>query len=482
MKKIIILIIWSVAILSCTSDFEEMNKNPMTSVEEPTSALLTQAMQDLIGVNSSLGYNKTLMLYSQQWAQRETTTTSLYQKDSYDGDWKAWYTNGLPELVEIIKLNSGESKGSYAAYGKNENQIATAMILKAWAFHNITDTWGNVPYSQAFDFDYSQPKYDKQEEIYPKLLAELKNAVNMMDTSVSGFKSGDLMYNGNMNKWMAFANSLRARIAMRMSEVNPSLAQTEVSSALNATIFASNTDNAQISFQNAEAQANPLYLEFLTQSWTFVSEPMIDLMNSYGSGTAAAPSDPRVMQYAAQNSANEYQGFPYGLDSSTSLTYAINARSLPNDLVRTMDFPSYIMTYAELLFIKAEAEQRGWFGAVGDASTTYKDAIVASMNQWNVASADIATYTGLADVQYNATNWRKMIGDQKYIALYMQGSSAWSEWRRLDFPVITAPALTAIPRRFFYSLREGIVNFDNVEQAKIDMGGDLLSTTMWWDQ
>ncbi len=488
MKKIIIIFIWSISILSCTSDFEELNKNPLAANEVPTPTLLTKAMQDLIGINSGLGFNKTFMLYSQQWAQRETTTRSLYGITSTSGDWSAWYLNGMPELIDIIKLNSGDNKGKYAAYGKNENQIAVAKILKVWAFHNITDTWGNIPYSETYTFDISKPKYDKQSEIYPALINELKEAANMIDVNASGFTSGDLMYGGDMNKWLAFANSLRARIALRMSEVNPNLAKTEVADALGATVFSSNSDNAQISFQNEEANANPLYLEFLTQSWTFVSEPMIDLMNSYGSGTITVPSDPRIMKYAAPNENGDYFGFPYGLTTSESIdNYTITERSLPSEMVRSINFPSFIMTYSELLFIKAEAEQRGWFGAVGNAGTTYNQAISASMEQWTVNAADIATYLALPDVQYNATNWRKMIGEQKYISLYTQGANAWNEWKRLDFPVLTFPTAASsnaseIPRRFFYSSREAIVNKQNLDQAIIDMGGDTFSTRMWWDQ
>jgi len=491
MKKIVIIFILSIGIISCTSDFEELNKDPLAANKVPTPSLLTASLQDLIGINSGLGYNKTFMFYSQQWAQRETTSRSLYDIASTSGDWSAWYSNGLPELVNIIELNSGEDKDSYSVYGKNENQIAVAMILKAWAFHNITDTWGNIPYSETFNAEISSPKYDKQEDIYPALIQELKSAAAMIDVSSSGFTSGDLMYDGDMTKWKAFANSLRARIAMRMSEVNPGLAQAEVADALGSLVFTSNFDNAKVAFQNEEANANPLYIEFLTQSWTFVSESFTDLMNSYGSGTATNPSDPRIEKYAAPNVDGDYIGFPYGLTTSETFDYAIDERSLPSEATRAIDSQSYIMTYSELLFIKAEAEQRGWFGTVGDAAISYEQAINASMEQWDVNNADITTYLALADVLYDDANWRKMIGEQKYISLYTLGSNAWSELRRLDFPELIFPAdavattnstATEIPRRFFYASSEASVNGTNLEQAINDMGGDTFSTRMWWDQ
>jgi len=485
MKKILIIFILSVSIIGCTNDFEELNKDPLKATEVPTPTLLTAATQSLIGINSGLGYNKTVLFYSQQWAQRETTTRSQYGLN-VEGDWSDFY-GVLPEIMEIIKLNTGEDSASYSVYGKNENQIAVAMILRAWVFHNITDTWGNVPYSEAFNNEISSPKYDKQEDIYLGLLQELKDASALIDTNASGFTSGDLMYNGDMSKWKAFANSLRARIAMRMSEVNPSLAQSEVADALGSSVFSSNADNAVIAFQNEEANANPLYIEFLTQSWTFVSEPLIDLMNSYGSGTATNPSDPRTSKYADPNVDGDFIGFPYGLATTDTFLYEINERSLPSEMTRAIDFPSYIMTYSELLFIKAEAEQRGWFGAVGDAAMSYEQAINASMEQWGVDASNISSYLALADVQYNAANWKKYIGEQKHIALYFQGGNAWSEWRRLDFPVLDFPAAASsnaseIPRRFFYASSEASVNGTNLEQAINDMGGDTFSTRMWWDQ
>ncbi len=487
MKKIIIFLIIIGLTSSCTKDFVELNKNPLATNKAPTPAILTGAMQSLININSGLGYNKTLMLYSQQWSQRETTTRSLYVMDDSSGDWSAWYLNGLPELVNIIELNSGDNKDDYSVYGKNENQIAVAKILKVWAFSNITDTWGNVPYTEALKEDITFPAYDKQESIYPALINELKDAANMIDVNASGFTSGDMMYNGDMTKWKRFANSLRARLALRMSEVNPSLAQTEVADALSSNVFTSNDDNAMIYFQNEESHANPLYLEFLTQQWTFVSEPLINLMNSYGSGTAASPSDPRIPHYADPNQNGEYVGFPYGLPTSDTFNYAIEDYSLPSAEVRAMNFPSFLMTYAELLFIKAEAEQRGWFGNTADASNTYYDAIAASMDQWGVSQADITTYLAYPEVQYNTANWRKLIGEQKHIALYLQGANAWNEWKRLDYPVLQFPPAasanaTEIPRRFRYPESEAAINMDNLSQAINDMGGNEMNTRMWWDQ
>ncbi len=490
MKKIIYIFIISIVFYSCTSDFEELNKNPMETETPPTTGLIAGALQSIIEINSGLGYNKTLMLYSQQWSQRETTTRSLYNMDDSSSDWSNLYLNGLPELDEIIKLNTGENKEFYDTYyGANENQIAVSIILKVWLFLNITDTWGNVPYSDALKLNegLSFPKYDKQIDIYPNLIEELKLANNLINVNKPGFFSGDLMYNGNMLKWKKFGNSLRARIAIRMSEANPTLAQIEVADALSSDIFESNADNAAFNFQNESAHANPLYLEFLTQKWTFVSEPLINLMNSYGGGTASNPSDPRISKYADPNQYGEYIGFPYGLPTSETFNYSIEDYSLPSAIVRAKDFTSFLMTYSELLFIKAEAEQRGWYGNTSDAGDTYLQAIQASMDQWGVDASLASTYLDLPEVQYDSNNWRKLIGEQKHIALYMQGANAWNEWKRLDFPVLQFPAAasayaTEIPRRFTYPLSEARVNNDNLQQAINDMGGNSMSTRMWWDQ
>ncbi len=475
---VLVLFIVLLSFASCTKNYEEINTDPNGVTDVATPYLLTSAQQKLITINSSLGYNKTMMLWAQMWSQRETTNRSRYDLNA-EGDWRSFYSYGLPDLNSIIEFNTGENKDRYAAYGDNNNQVAVAMILKTWAFSLMTDTWGDIPYSEAFNPEINYPKYDKQSEIYPDLIQKLKDAVALIDESKQGFTSGDLMYNGDMTKWKKFANSLRARLALRLSNVDSETARTELDGALNSDVFTSNDDNAMINFQVEETYANPLYLESIVQNWTFPTERLVKRMQSL--------NDPRLSIIADTNYLGQYVGLPYGLsDDQSTGEWSEDTLSRLGTATREPDFPSILMTYSELLFIRAEAIARGWRG--GDAASIYNQAITANMEFWGVDATAISTYLLEPDVVYDAANWQAKIGEQKWLSFYMQGPQAYFEWRRLGEPNLQIPTyaplfnkVTEMPRRFFYPVAEQSLNGEQLEKAIQAMGGNTLMTRTWID-
>ena len=414
MKKIFLYSLVLFVAMSCTDHFAELNTDPTNTSDVPTSALLTAAMQDLASQNSSLGYNKTTELYAQHWSQRETTVRSRY--GDIQSGWNAWYLNGMPELNNIIALNSGDNAVDYIAYGSNDNQIAVAKILKAWAFHNLTDCWGDVPYSEVGNPDIIFPKYDKQSDIYADLLSELKAAQSMIDVSSTPV-GGDLMYGGDMAKWKKFANSLRARIAMRMSKVDATKAGSELASAIADGVFESNDDDANIAFQAEQDNSNPLYQEYLVQQWTYVSATLLDEMTQNNT-----INDPRVPIYATPTKQGVYLGLPYGLEDAASSAFAQDTCSYPGEKVREATFPTILMTYSELQFIMAEAAAKGW--TAGNAGDLYNNAIRSNMQFWGVDAADIDTYMALPSVAFDASKSDEMIGTQKWISFFTQGAQA----------------------------------------------------------
>jgi hypothetical protein len=179
-----------------------------------------------------------------------------------------------------------------------------------------------------------------------------------------------------------------------------------------------------------------------------------------------------------------YVGHPYG----RNITGVDNDVSLPGDDYASQEAPSILMTAAEILFIKAEAAQRGYItGGAASAAEYYEDAIRVSMEYNGVSSGDIDTYLAQGSVQYNAANWRQSIGTQKWIALYNQGLQAWAEWRRLDYPALNlAPdaVTTIIPRRRAYPTYEYSTNRKNVEAAValLSTGEDKFTEKVWWDK
>ncbi len=484
--------------VSACEDFEEMNTNPNQPPVVPTSALLTSAQKQLMDHIWDEWHNGRFgMLYAQYWSANEYTDESRYQlrQGVNDNYWVYYYagrdalldgeTNGggIQDLQEIIRLNQ-ERPQDFAAYGDTENQIAVAMIMKAWMFQIITDIWGDVPYAEALQGSGDvSPAYTPQAEIYTSLLTELTEASNMITVEEAGFATGDLIYSGDMAKWKKFANSLKLRVAIRMADRDPAMAATAIQEAVTAGVFESNDDNALLRYVETVPNNNPLNEDRKTRADFAASEPLIDLLKAY--------NDPRIDYYAAPNANGEYVGLTYGLTQAQAGAIPNSAVSQPSEEVLQPNAPGVYMDYAEVLFTLSEAVARG-FITTGTADGYYNQAIAASMEYWaglGGATIDPAVvqnyYTTVAP--YNPANWKQSIGEQKWLALYMQGIQGWTEWRRLDFTgVLEMPAAgplvgTGIPVRVTYPVSEQRLNQESYNEAVQRQGPDELGTRMWWD-
>ncbi len=470
-----------ILVLASCSKFEEMNYDPNRPDLVPTSALLTQAQANLVynlnGELAQLGEQ-----YVQYLGQLDYPDKSNYADDGAS-DFTGIYLGGLTDLQEIIDLNNNDLfKDELAQYGDNENQIAVAKILQTWAFHSMTDIWGDIPYSDAIKGKENiiTPAYDTQESIYDRLIAVLDEVISQINTSPQISLKGDLIFNGDMDMWKAFANSLRLRIAMRLSEANDSKANDLIDDADFTAAFSNSSHYAQFDHLATEAEGNPLYIDNYViggGDYYAVANTLMDAM--------IALNDPRVAVYANPTiSGGTYVGLTYGLDEAVSDQDV----SMVNNFYGGQIAPSIIMTAAEILFIKAEAAQRGYIsGGAASAEQYYEDAIRASMEYNEIPTVDIDAYLAQPGVQYDAVNWRESIGTQKWIALYMQGIQAWSEWRRLDYPVLSpgpAAVIASIPTRRAYTSDEYSTNRANVEAAvmRLASGEDKFTEKVWWDK
>jgi hypothetical protein len=407
------------------------------------------------------------------------------------------YATSLEDFRQVIK--KGESFTSPAVW-------APASIMQQWEFGYITDNWGDVPYSQALAGDSAGgavlPAYDAQKDIYAGMFAKLAAASTALATpGRENLGGADPIYGGSATAWRKFANSLRARYAMRVVNADPALANTQLTAALNAAggVFTSNDDIAKLDWPGDGVFNNSWSDNFQTRDDNRMSKTFIDIL--------VARNDPRLPVFAqptedfvnGEPGAAEYAGQPNGLDAATAGTY-FTSTSRPGAAFYPgataygtfggsgASHPSYLMTYAELLFIKAEAAERGMAGLTpGQAKGFYDAAITASLNQWGITgSAEVAAYLADPNVAYaGGTAGLKQIAIQKWIALYTDGGQAWFEWRRTCQPSI-APGPDAIfnyvPRRLEYPTGEISVNGDNVNAAKARQGADAMSTRVWWDK
>ncbi|MDP9206282.1 MAG: SusD/RagB family nutrient-binding outer membrane lipoprotein [Gemmatimonadota bacterium] len=392
-----------------------------------------------------------------------------------------------------------------------------AQVMRSLIFGYVTDIWGDVPYSQALKGDAADatllPAYDAQKDIYNGLFADLSEAVTGMAAGASGVSvlnpvgSADPIYAGNRLRWQRFGNSLRARHAMRLANVDPATAKAQLAAAIAAPggLIASNADNAKMNWPGDGVYDNPWAANNRSRDDHRLSDRLMGQMLPY--------NDPRVPVYAQPTlcwqdptktgcPANppKYAGMPNGLTASDAATYSLTS-SRPGKVFYSTSrfcpaaagcsplagasFPSFILTYAEVSFILAEAAERGWIA--GTAATYYNQGIQASMAQWGVTDATaIAAFLATPGIAYTpGTAGLRQIALQKWIALYTDGIEAWSEWRRTCVPETVKPGPAAVigtvPRRYEYSIREASVNSANLDAAITRQGADDFTTRMYWD-
>lgn len=477
MKKNILrlsLFLFLVAVSSCKKELEGFNKNPNAAENPQPDYLLTAAEKTAADAywGADNNFNSSLLIV-QQWAKIQYTDPDRYifSNSSFVSLWNTGYSQVLTNLNAIIQLPEEKSNSNY----KN-----VAVILRSWIFQQLTDVYGDIPYKQAGDIEqYVTPEYDTQKEVYEGLLSELKAAVTALESTGKSI-SGDVIYNGNIDEWKKFGNALRLRIAFRIADREPDLAKTEIADALGGGIgvIGSNAETAQLIYGDAPQQ-NPASAWFDTRDDYRISKTIVDKLY--------ALNDPRLPVYASKPtdlSVADYVGAPNGLTTSDASNLGLAKTSKPGAYFLAPHAPAVIFSYSEALFYQAEAVARGFIS--GDAAGLYNQAITASLNQYGITDATVVgQYLAQTDVAYNAANYKKSIGDQKWIALFGDGLESFAEWRRLDYPEL-APGPAAIlegkiPVRFIYPGTEQSLNGDNYKKAVASQGADLPTTKLWFD-
>ncbi|WP_128547234.1 SusD/RagB family nutrient-binding outer membrane lipoprotein [Larkinella soli] len=463
------------------NDFEEMNVNPNNPLLPNTASLFTGAIRTVGTMNSQVGpagFNITPALYVQQFGDVTYIEDSRYKTINFS--YNGLYSGPLVNLQAIIDQNTNENtKASVAIYGSNNNQIAIARILKAYIYQWMTDRWGDIPYSQALKGDQNfSPAFDKQQDIYNDLFKEWKEAAAQFDNGAT--VQGDILLSGNVARWKKFAASLRMIAALRLSKVDPAKGKAEFASALADGVLASNADNVRYTFLADANNENPLYTNYVRSNRKdfAVSNTFVDYLKKV--------NDPRLTYMAAPNQKGEYVGVPYGVFPAAGPAQNF---SLAASTVAAQAAPVNIMTYAQVQFAQAEAAKLGWI--TGTPKTLYESGVKASLQQWmgaNYTDAAYNTYIAQPDVAYDDAKAIEQISTQRWIALFFQGTEAWSEWRRTGFPVLRPAASTlnggtAIPRRLAYPVStEGTLNTENYNAVIARQGKDDPYTRVWWDK
>ncbi len=457
-------------VTSCKDELADINQNP-NEVEDPQPAyLLTGAIKTATDVYWNVTESNPSNLFVQYWSAIQYTEEDRYifTRSSFQDLWTTLYTGSLVNLDKIIEISE-----------ENKNYRGVAMVLRSWNYCLLTDVFGSIPYEQSINIEeYADPEYQTQEEVYEGLLNDLKAAQQLLNPNGESIQ-GDIIYQGDISLWKKFANSLRLRIALRIADKAPQKAQsvlTDIEQNGNNYI-GSNQETAQLVYEDSPND-NPLYEQFLTRDDYRISKTIVDKL--------FALNDPRLPIYAAptQDPTDQvYVGIPNGLLAGDASSLGFYKTSKPGEYFTQQHSPAIIMSYAEVLFDKAEAVERGFIS--GDASQLYKKAITASLNQYEISQTDITAYLAQSSVKYNPNNYKKSIGVQKWIALFGQGLEAFAEWRRLDYPQLQ-PAVAGVlngkmPLRFLYPGTEQSLNAESYQDAIDQQGPDLLTTQLWFD-
>lgn len=514
---------------ACDNGLADVNQNPNQPEDVGAQYLLPRAIVQTVefgGQNTwfTLEFSG---LFAQHWGKIQYTDEDRYllRPNVIDAFWNGMYAGPLMDWQLIIDKGAAITAAGDANRGNNIQAIG--MIGKAYLASIMTDIWGDIPYSQALQADdpdapTTAPVYDEQSVLYATLLDELETAAGMLNTAGDVFGDADLLFGGDVEAWEKFANSLRLRLAVRMSDANEAAAQPiiEALAADMGTLITDNADNVAFQYTSAAPYRNPLHENAAgglggagTRDDHAVSNTLVSIMG--------ALNDPRLELYANPVEVDSltfdedwcggagqlpchvvyngevYRGIRNGLLSADVPRFAIISR-LGSYFRANPDTPQPLITAAEVNFLLAEAALKG-YAVGGTAQSFYEAGIRAAFDQWDGAGGvDLGTAAQTAYLLQPGVAWGtgdgagtegmlEQIIEQKWLALYTMPWEAYAELRRTGYPDEAEPAEAAafdyIPGRIPYPSLEQSLNAENraAAVARQTTTNGQYDGTVWWD-
>jgi len=487
--KLAIAISGIVAVSSCKKTFD-INRDPdrIPDSNSPIAQLLTSAQVNL-GFTAGSDLFRYTTLIAQQMSGLASQPNQTYEYSRYNitgsdenNVWGSIFATTLNDLELIIQQATA-----------SPHYQGVAKILKAFTYQQVIDTWGDVPYSEAQQLSANtQPAYDDDATIYPKLITLLTDAVTDMNAGTSAISPGtnSVIYTNATWAtarafWIKLANTLKLRLLIHYSKKDPAFCVAQITALVNsgAAFMSSNADSFQMAFYNVANQRNPISaFEVSRANYLFADQRMLSLMTP--------KNDPRRPFY--------FTDFPVGSGNYVAVSAASPPGTPSNNYSRIHTFlrgavtatgtgtnsntytgaaPQRMLPYAEYCFIRAEA---ALMGAPGSAQTFFSDGITASMTEAGVSGGNITTYLA-ANGTLVGTNAQKLqqIIEEKYIALFGVSGEPWTDWRRTGYPSLSAPTnaiITNVPRTLFYPQSEIDLNPNCPGQKS-----STLQDKVFWD-
>ncbi|HXB41260.1 MAG TPA: SusD/RagB family nutrient-binding outer membrane lipoprotein [Bacteroidia bacterium] len=474
-----LILIAVIALTSCKKRFEKLNENPNNPTQVPSQMLFPAIM---LSAAQYVELDAGLILCD-QWVQHTKSTTYMDEDrykaraDRMDAVWSNLYVGGFEDCVQAIKKAETDNR---------PNNKAIALVMKAYIGYNLTTLFGDVPYSKAGlgqDGVIAVP-YDNQVTVFNSLVSDLDNAISLMDPNSPYIISDqlskyDVIYAGDMVKWKKFANGLKIRIYLTMTAGGTNKVAAINTIIASGDVFSSSADDAALHYLSSPStNSNPIYQWVNPLSDRRDDYRMSQTLVNYMMGSSvdsANPVDLRLKVYADTVAGGKYVGGQNGVTGGQ----AENSMLGMNFYKPTEPF--YFMSYTELLFIQAELDTT--------IQVNYENAVRASFAQNGLTVTDANNALADPKFAYNSAKSGRLIGEQKWVALFGQGAEAFTSWRRTGYPKFTPASSAAtvtgfVPRRIAYNSDEKSLNSANVNTGiqGLTPADDRISSKVWFDR
>jgi hypothetical protein len=453
MKKIVLPILLIMMLLSSCEKWidPKMNVDP----NNPTEVAMAQLVAP-IEANLAYVVGGELARFICPWMQQiaglqsQSAGNDIYVigESDVNGDW-SWnlYSPGMINTKILMDKAASTNSPYYAAIAK---------ILMAYHLGVTTDLWGDIPYSDALNGSSLQlkPIYDTQQEIYTTIFNLLNGAITDLGSATSVFSPADedLIYGGDLTKWEKTAYALKARYSLHLAKRNGATAYSDALAAV-ANAYTSNDDDFKFVFGSALNNSNPIYQSEQDRNGYYSANATYEDMLSL-------TGDPRQSVYF-NGTIGSKPGEPNANAATIGTSYA------------SPTSPVYLMSYAELKFIEAEARFK-LNSSDALAVNAYNEGLKASLQREGVYGD--GTWYNTNKITLATITLGKII-NQKYLSSFLQ-IETWTDWRRTGYPVLalaTGATKNEIPRRLPYPQDERLYNGDNMP------AGLTITSHVWWD-
>ena len=503
MKKIAIILFSACGLIglnACDAGFDEMNVNKTAAIAINPVFALNNAVINISPPSTTVLYEVGIVQQMVSPNSGVLTGANFNQdnRDNTQATWQRYYRSVIRNTYDVIATTKDPAR---------TNLVNMAKILQSYAFLVLTDTYGDIPYTEAgkgYTDQKVYPKYDKQQAIYAGIIKDISDAVAALDASKTR-ETADVLFGGDVAKWKKFGNSLLLRIGMRLSKVDATQAQSLVSKALAGGVITTNADNVLILHDANYLNSIGQLLNATEANNFYLAAPFVDYLKK--------TNDPRLrsiaVRYVGATSGTQQTpakavidpavqiGMPFGYDNSSisgpvktlGLASFYDFSQADRTRMNKTTARAYLVTASQTNLLLAEAVTRGW--VTGNAKDYYEAGVKAHMAQVSEMDANSVVSTIAVDAYltanpFSSTTALEQINTQYWISCFLNGPEAFANFRRTGFPKLSANPFPGkaikgdFINRLTYPNSEISVNSVNVKAAIANQGADDLDTKVWW--